>query len=122
MGLFSEFRQSLQESAGRILWGQLQDTVKKLANLEDGVRANALGGFLNKRKRLVPSVSNMSANGRIETGIRLQKEAKQTFDLNVSEGYALWLTGAWLESMDRPGADAAKTHDYLNSLAEAMEQ
>lgn len=121
MGLFGDFRQSLQESAGRILWGQLQDTARKLTNLENGIRAKSMAGFLDKRKRLIPLLSNMSADGRIETGIRLQKEAKQTFDMNVSEGYALWLTGAWLESMERPGIDAVKTHDYLDGLARSME-
>jgi hypothetical protein len=59
----------------------------------------------------------MTRDGRLAMAQTLQKTARQTLDLNVAEGYALWLAGAWLESMDRPGIDAAKTHDYLDTAA-----
>lgn len=116
MGLIGDFKQSLRESAGRILWGQLQDTMVKLDSLEEAIRNRALSGFHDKCVRFAPYLDNMSVDGRIETAIRFQKEARKTFDLNMAEGYALWLTGAWLESMNRPGPDADKTFGNLSRL------
>jgi hypothetical protein len=117
MGLFSEFKQSLRESAGRILWSQLKDTKAKLIRLPGEVRAQALMGFVDKREKLIPKLDNMSSEGRIEMGTLLQKKARETFNMNMSEGYALWLTGAWIESMNRPGPEAEQTYEYLNGLA-----
>jgi hypothetical protein len=115
--MFDDFKRSLSESAGRILWSQLADTQQKMARLSEPVRTAALLGFLHKRDKLVDMLDNMTSDGRIEVGKNLQSKARATLDLNVAEGYALWLTGAWLESMDRPGLDAAKTHEFLDRVA-----
>ena len=112
--MFSDFKQSLAESAGRILWSQLQDTQQKMSRLTESVSTNALLGFMQKRDKLIPALDNMTRDGRIEMGKLLQSKARETLNLNVSEGYALWLAGAWLESMDRPGIDAAKVHEFLD--------
>jgi hypothetical protein len=121
MGLFGDFKQSLSESAGRILWDQLQDTQRKLANLPDQVRADALMKFVSGRAALLPQLDNMSTDGKIKIGIELQKRARATFDLNMAAGYGYWLTGAWIESMVRPGLQAAQTFDYLDGLAEELQ-
>ena len=117
MGLFNDFKKSLSESAGRILWGQLQDTQQKMARLTEPVRTAALLGFLDKRDKIIPNIDNMTRDGQIELGKTLQSKARQTLDMNVAEGYALWLTGAWLESMNRPGIEAARTFKFLDETA-----
>jgi hypothetical protein len=117
MGLFGDFKKSLAESAGRILWSQLQDTQQKMARLTEPVRTAALLGFLEKRDRLISNLDNMTSDGRIDLGKSLQSKARQTLDLNVAEGYALWLTGAWLESMNRPGIEAARVFEFLDQTA-----
>ena len=116
MGWFTDFKQTLDESPGRILWGQLGDTAKKLRHLPEPVATAAYLGFLHKRALLRARLANMSPDGRIATGITLQKRARDTFDLDLAEGYALWLTGAWLETMDRPGPDATRTHQALDGM------
>lgn len=117
MGMFGDFKKSLSESAGRILWSQLQDTQQKMARLTEQVRTEALVRFVGKRERLIPALDNMTTDGRIAMGKTLQKKARETLDMNVAEGYALWLAGAWIESMDRPGLDAARTHEFLDQVA-----
>lgn len=117
MGMFSDFKQSLSESSGRILWSQLADTQQKMARLPEHIRTAALMGFLTKRDKLIDALDNMTGDGRIALGKELQSKARSTFDMNLAEGYALWLTGAWLESMDRPGLEAARTHEFLDQVA-----
>ena len=117
MGLFGDFKKSLSESPGRILWGQLQDTQQKMARLNPDICANALAGFVTMRDHLIPTLDNMTQEGRLKTAKQIQDSARQTLDLDVGKGYALWLTGAWLESMNRPGIEAAKVCDYLDQTA-----
>jgi hypothetical protein len=119
VGMFDDFKKSLSESPGRILWSQLADTQQKMARLTEPVRTAALMGFMGKREKLVGMLDNMTSHGRLDLAKQLQAKAKQTVDLDVAEGYALWLTGAWLESMDRPGIDAARTHEFLDQTARA---
>lgn len=118
MGMFGDLMQSLSESPGRILWTQLADTQQKMARLAPTVRTAALLGFVKKREALISQLDNMTQDGRIKLGKDLQSEARRTLDMNVSEGYALWLTGAWLESMNRPGIEAAKTVQFLEEVAQ----
>ena len=115
--MFDDFKKSLAESPGRILWAQLQETQQKMSRLTEPVRTNALLGFGEKRERLIPALDNMTSTGRIEMGKHLQTKARETLNSNVSEGYALWLTGVWLETMDRPGIEAARTHEFLDQAA-----
>lgn len=116
MGILGDFKRSLAESAGRILLSQLADTQQKMAQLPEPIRTAALMGFVDKRRNLLANFGNWSSDGRIEMGKSLQKKARETFDMNVSEGYALWLAGAWLESMERPGSEAGEVHDFLNRI------
>lgn len=118
MGFFDDLKQSLSESPGRILWAQLADTQQKMARLAPSICNAALLGYVKKREALIGQIDNMTQDGRIKLGRQLQTEAKRVLDMNVSEGYALWLTGAWLESMNRPGLDAARTVQLLEDVAQ----
>ena len=115
--MFNDLKKSLAESPGRVLWAQLRDTHQKMSRLTDPVRTNALLGFVAKRERLIPALDNMTSTGRIDMGKHLQAKARETLNSNVSEGYALWLAGAWLEAMDQPGIDAARTVEFLDQTA-----
>ena len=117
MGIFGDFKKSLSESPGRILLSQLKDTEEKLFKLSDPIAKTVLIGFAKKRQLLLVSLNNWTSDGCIQMGKTLQTQARQTLDMNVSEGYALWLAGAWLESMNRPGPEAAQVHKELNMLA-----
>lgn len=117
MGLFNDLSISLRESPGRVLWQQLQSHMLKLENMSDSVRNTAFMGYLHKREQLLASLENASRDGRIKLGVALQRKGHKLFDLNMSEGVALWLAGAWLESMERPGTPAIQTHEKLEELA-----
>ena len=117
MGMFDEFKKSLADSPGRILWDQLQDTQKKMARLNPEICANALAGFVKMRDHLIPTLDNMTKDGQLKTAKQIQDTARQTLDMDVGKGYALWLTGAWLESMNRPGIEAARVCDFLDQTA-----
>lgn len=117
MGLFDDFKKSLAESPGRILWMQLQDTQQKMARLNPEICASALVGFVNMRDHLIPKLDNMTKDGQLKTAKQIQDNARETLDMNVGKGYALWLTGAWLESLNRPGIEAAKVCDFLDQTA-----
>lgn len=121
MGFFSDLKKASAETRGRLLWTLLQDTISKMGNLPDRVQFAALAGYLDKRAKLSNKLENMSDEGRIKMGKFLQSEARKHFDTNMAEGCALWLTGAWLESMQRPGAQAAMVHQYLETMAQELE-
>jgi len=117
MGMLNDFKKSLAESPGRILWGQLQDTQQKMARLNPEVCANALAGFVQMRDHLIPMLDNMTKDGQLKTAKEIQDGARQSLDMDVGKGYAMWLTGAWLESMNRPGIEAARVCDFLDQTA-----
>lgn len=117
MGILSDLKRSLSESPGRILWEQLQDAQLKMRGLSEAVRTSALIGFSDNCSRIAPTIDNMTRDGRIKLGRSLQDKGKDVLDMNVSEGYSLWLTGAWLESMNRQGLEAARTFEFLNRVA-----
>lgn len=122
MGIIDLFREANDDAHGVRLQKHLNDTLVRMAHLDDRVRAIALMRFIEKREKLVAYIPNMSEQGVLEMGRTLQKEARKQFDLNVAEGYALWLAGAWLESMIRKSADSREVHDRLEQLSEAMEE
>lgn len=117
MSFFSELKNIASDSAGRILWKNLQETLALLENLSENVQFAAISGFLDKRKKLLSAKDNMTSDGRIKMGKYLQGEARKSVDLNVSEGYSLWLAGAWLESKERSGIQAEMTYDLLENMA-----
>ena len=73
----------------------------------------AIQSHLDKKRELSYELDNITPNGAIKIGIQLQKKGLQTIDINITEGYAIWFTGLWLESMCRPGDDAKAVHESM---------
>ena len=122
MGLFSMMREANEEAHGTRLRQHLDDTLMRMAQLNDQVRGTALMRFADKREKLLSNLPNMSKEGVIKMGRFLQSKARETFDLNIAEGYALWLTGAWAESMQRESGIAQGVHEQLDELAEGLSE
>jgi hypothetical protein len=93
-----------------------------MASASPAVANGALLLFAENRRKQLELIDNISSKGRIELGKKLQREARTTFNLNMTDGFALWLTGAWLESMERPGLDAIRTYDTLEQMAHTTER
>lgn len=120
MGFFSALKEAAENSHGEKLWAFLQDTLRQMGIQTDEVRDEALVRFVEKRSNLIAHLPQMTKEGRVKMGKFLQAEARKKYDTHLSEGYALWLAGAWLESIERPGVKAGMTHEALNTLADAL--
>lgn len=119
VGLLADFKRTLDESPGRILWQQTQDSFLRLQRLPEHVFEAAIAGYVRRISAIEMEMDNWTSQGRIKVANELQKQARKTLDLNVAEGYALWLAGAWLEAAERPGQEARQTHIALDGLAKA---
>lgn len=121
MGLFSILKETMNHSRGEILLSHWQDTKQKLYAMDSTIRGRALMGFLDKRNRLHSQIPNMTIEGCISMAKFLQKEARKIGDLNVAEGYALWMAGAWIEGMASPSDGARRVYQELEDLANHLE-
>lgn len=120
MGLFSGFKQSLAESPGRVLLQQVGQLAEKFGGLPPHIRQSALVGYVQRRNAVIANLDNMTVEGTFKLGVTLQREGRKAIDVNMSDGYAILMTGIWLESMNRPGAEAARAHQILNDLADSV--
>ena len=106
-----------EEAHGVRLLRGLEDTKRCLAALQEDVRADSIGAFLARRQDLLRQIKNWSVEGRLKEGKKLQGEARGRSDFDQSESYALWMTGAWLESGVRKSPKARSVHQSLETLA-----
>jgi hypothetical protein len=116
MGLFNDLKKSLQESPGRVMLQMLQNRAPKFKQYPDHIRKAAIESHLARKQFLLSEMDNVTPEGAIKIGIQLQKKGLQTIDFNVSEGYGIWFTGLWIESMHRSGEDARVVYDSMLSL------
>jgi len=116
-GIWDAVKRAASHARDQTSWTILRDTIAKLGELPDDVRANAILGFIDKREKLQSRLPNMTAEGRLKMGAFLQQEARKRFDLDMAEGYALWMAGAWLESSQRDSVHASLTHGLLETIA-----
>jgi len=121
MGFFSELKQIAKESHGRVLSKQIYQRMGELDSVSERVRFAALMGFAAKRYPFKERIDNFSKSGCIEMGADLQRIGQRTLKLNQAEGYALWLTGAWLESLSRNGPEILMAREVLDGLATEAE-
>ena len=120
MGLFDIFKEANEGAHGTRLESGFQETMQFLASMDDDLRVQALLRFLEKREKLLSHLRNMTDKGRIDMGRMLQDEARKKYDINTTEAYALWMAGAWLESMERKSSAARDVHSALEDLANKL--
>ena len=124
MGIFSALKnvalEANEEAHGARLESGLQSTMTGLQSLQDNVRPEALIGFLVKRQRILGPMSNWSREGCIQVARALQDEARKHYDFNITESYACWMAGAWLESSIRNSTRASAVHKSLEGLARGL--
>jgi len=106
------------EIQGAKLFKSLADNLERLSKMDSVVFDQAIRTFVSKRESLSLNMGNMSPKGCIQTGQKLQIESKQFVDLDVSHSCALWLTGAWLESLHRTSDKAKYVHAFLSDITE----
>lgn len=120
MGLFDIFKEANEDVHGARLERGMQDTMQVLATIDEDIRARALVDFIKKREKLLSNIRNMTSKGCIDMGRFLQDEARKKYDIDIGESSALWMAGAWLESMERKSQAAREVHASLNDLAEKL--
>lgn len=122
MGFFSIISDANEDAHGERLKRGMQDTLHLLSTFEDMARAKTLMKFLDKKQKLSSSPQNFTAKNRIAMGRLMQDEARKLYDIDRPESFALWMAGAWIESMERRSSAACLVHEYLSELADALEK
>ena len=122
MGLIDDFRRAITGSPGRVLLMQMENKIRLLGCANGEVLANSIMKFIELREISVAKLANMTSQGRIKMGIKLQRMGNGKFDFDIAEGFAFWATGAWIESQERPGHEAREVFNTLNSLALRAEE
>ena len=120
-GISAAFSEANEVAHGRRLREGLSSTGDCLKSLDPRVLEAAMVSFVDKCAVLERERINWSQAGRIRMGRDLQTQARQKFDFNQAESFALWLAGAWLESSERLSPDAAFVHDTLERLRARLE-
>lgn len=93
-----------------------------LSEMDDAIFDRAVSAFVSKRELLRTDMKNMSSKGCIQTGQKLQIESKKIADLDKSGSCALWLAGAWLESLHRTSDKAKAVHFLLEKVTLELNQ
>lgn len=92
--------------------------IELLNRMDENFLDQSVSAFVSKRESLRTEMGNMSAKGCIKTGQKLQAESKKTADIDISGSCALWMAGAWLESLHRTSDKAKKVHAFLDAVTE----
>lgn len=105
--------------ASRRLVAELSSTGPAMASLHPAVKRLAMVMFVSSIQEFEVARVNWSADGQIEVGVKLQKQAREMFNLNQAESYATWLVGSWLESGARKTPGSNFVHEIISQLRDA---
>lgn len=123
MGIFGTLKnaavQANEEAHGIKLANELADTALKMKALDPVMTDEIIQRFIDKRTPIQQQMFNWTDDGKLKMASTIRKAARDTTNFNMIEGYALWMTSAWLESSVRQSAKAIKVFDTLNDLANA---
>ncbi len=121
MGFFSAIfdatKQANDAANGERLLREVQSSFLAMEDLDGEVHYSAMTGYLQILERFNQEMPNWSADGRIEIGRTMQKQARAAINTDMGGGYAKWLAGAWLESKERNSMKAVQAHLLLDHLA-----
>lgn len=124
MGLFSFIadaaKDANEDAHGHRLLTGVQSTFSLIPKLEARNYEVVVRGYVQILGKLVSLSHSWSRDERIDIGRKMQDQAREKFDVDISGSYAKWLAGAWLESGERTGAKAQQAHSLLDGLAESM--
>jgi len=119
MGFFDSLASAVSDASevahGTRILREFDDSIRRIAPLEG--RDEIIRQFVNQRAIIRREMHNWSRDGTLSQATVLRKKARQTFDLNVVDGYSLWLTSAWLEASVRRSPDAQHVWQQLDQLA-----
>jgi hypothetical protein len=110
-----------EEAHGSRLASQFSDTVSRMSVMNKDMSDEIIRRFVEKRGVIKREMLNWTDDGKITISKKLRKSARETADLNMVEGYALWMTSAWLESGIRTSPKAFNVFVSLDELAKAHE-
>lgn len=109
---------------------EFDDSVRRMASLDRSLTDEAISRFVKKRRLLSVEMPNWSRDGQLNMANALRRKAREVFDTNMIEGFALWMSSAWLESRIRnhPAAQGvflqldglASGHDALEATASVV--
>lgn len=119
-GIFDAARVANEDAHGDRLLCEVQSTFSTMEKLDSAVQYKAIKRYLQIRERLIGQMPNMSRDGHIKLGKTMRLQARNTFDIDMSGGYAKWLGGAWLESGARNSLKARQAHELLEEFADHM--
>lgn len=116
-GIKSILKETWSEESGKRLKLELREVAAGIVAVDSRVQAE----LIKRTGELAAEVKstklwNMTNDGQISFGKKLQGQSKKIFDEDVSGGYAYWLVGAWLESGNRLGGDALYVRRALDNL------
>jgi hypothetical protein len=115
-GLVNAVKDATDDVQGAKLVKSLAANLQILAELDENLFHQSISAFVSKRESLRTDMLNMSPKGCIQTGQKLQTESRKMADLDKSGACALWLAGAWLESLYRTSDKAKEVHGFLDDM------
>lgn len=123
MGFFSSLKDTAiaanEEAHGVRLHMEFRDSVARMGNMPSDRSDQIIARFVTKRSKIVGDMWNWTNDGKLEMAQVLKKQARGITDFNVIDGYALWMTSAWLESGVRKSEKAKAVFTQLDELAKA---
>jgi hypothetical protein len=125
MGFFSGIKDAAfkanEDAHGARLLREFRDSIGKMGNMPSERSDEIIQRYVSKRAKIKPSMVNWTFDGILSMAKSLKDEARRVTDLNIIEGYALWMTSAWLESGVRTSDNAREVFTQLDELAKEHE-
>lgn len=125
MGLLSRLLDAAgeanQDAHGERLLAEFYDSVGRMSRMPPAQSDEVISRFVDKRGKLHAQIWNWTNDGKLKMSKTLRDEARKLTDFNLTEGYALWMTSAWLEAQMRSSNKARTVFGKLDELARAHE-
>lgn len=119
--LFDAAATANQDAHGERLLVEFYDSVARIGRMPSVQSDEVISRFVIKRGKLNAEIWNWTAEGKLKMSKTLRDEARKITDFNIIEGYALWMTSAWLESQMRSSEKARTVFKKLDELGRAHE-
>lgn len=120
MGLFDSIKQTMgavhEDARGRILNEELVDTLQRMQRMSEAQITEIGLRFGKKRSSILPHMENWTREGCLKMAQTLRSESRKQLDFNVVEGYALWMSSAWLEGAVRQSDSANAVFRHLDQF------